>query len=104
MLHDNHLHAVTQGAGMHPRRALELQVWAHFIDAALASKTDALPFAQARALLNRMHEADAATVARAGDLTILTLLGITVQTNGGDYALLSNWRAAALNRIREAHA
>lgn len=102
MQHDSHLHAVPNPAPLHPRRAIELEVWARYIDTVLERAAEALPFAAARALIRRLEQADVATVRRQGDDLSLMMLGVTARTNGGEYALLRNWQNAAFSRIREA--
>lgn len=102
MQHDQHLHSVPQTATLHPRRVIELEVWVHFIDKALASAGEALPFAAARNLIRRLEATDAATIRRGNPELSIMMLGVTARTDGGEYALLRNWQNAAFSRIREA--
>lgn len=105
MQHDPHLHAVPQPATLHPRRVIELEVWAHYIDKVLASTSDGLlPFAAARNLVRRLEATDAATIRRGNPELSIMMLGVTARTDGGEYALLRNWQNAAFLRIREATA
>lgn len=87
-----------------PRRVIEIEVWLHYIDTALRTAPDALPFDAARHLVRRLEQSGAALVRRGNVTCQMQLLGISASTDGSDYALLRNWENAALARLREARA
>lgn len=101
---DHRLQPIAQPVGIHPRRILELEVWHGHIDRVLASAPELLPFDTARGLLRRLERDDAATVRRTGGQITLMLLGVSATAEGSEYAVLRNWQASAMNRIREAQA
>jgi len=98
MLHDTRL-ATAETPPLDPRRALEIEVFAHYVSQVLRSQTAALPFDASRRLVRKLEAAGAATVRRGEDVTSIQLLGLTARTNSSDYALLSNWLTAAYARI-----
>lgn len=98
MNHDPAFGAATD-ASLHPRRALELEVYARYIDTALASAPEILPFGAAQNLLRRFETADAARIHKEGSITRLQMLGVSAQSDDTPYALLRNWQSAAWNRI-----
>lgn len=102
MQHDSRLHVVPEPARLHPRRVLELEIYARHIDLVLASSTDALPFTAARALVRRFEACDAASLRRGTNDLTLSMLGVTARTDGGEYALLRNWQNAAFAKVWEA--
>lgn len=87
-----------------PRRAIEIEVWSHYIDSALKSAPEMMPFDAARRLLKRLETTGAAQVRTGVETRQIAMLGISASTNGSEYTLLRNWQAAALTRLREARA
>lgn len=102
MRHDTILHAVPQTATLHPRRTLELEVWCRYIDLCLSAKTEAMPFGLARNLLRRLEAADVAQVRHGSTESTIQMHGVSARSNGGEYALLQNWKSAAWAKIEEA--
>lgn len=102
MQHDSRLHVVPEPARLHPRRVLELEIYARHIDLVLATSADTLPFIAARALVRRLEACDAASIRRGTTELTLSMLGVSARTDGGEYALLRSWQNAAFAKVREA--
>lgn len=101
MHHTPTICAALMPAPLDPRRALELEIYVTYIDQSLAAQPELLPFNAARHLLARLIAADAAQVRQGADATTIQMLGVSARTDGSEYALLSNWRSAALARLAE---